>query len=168
MIIRSIRSLNFLTLNFISKENKHEMDMQSAYIWTSRTSNVQFSRTFFDFNACDRIVWICISLWVFSYKFLQYFENTFFRRLVYYDFYTFNWQRFHSNYSRFFQRLYPLDVKLAIKCIQTSRKEKFRKQPVAILFKNDRSTRHMFCTIFVSLSVAKILENPVWSSSYLL
>ena len=28
--------------------------------------------------------------------------------------------------------------------------------------------RHMFCTIFASLSVAKILENLVWSSSYLL
>ena len=25
--------------NFITEENKHEMDMQRAYIWTSRTSN---------------------------------------------------------------------------------------------------------------------------------
>ena len=33
---------------------------------------------------------------------------------------------------------------------------------------NACSVRHMFCTIFVSLSVAKILENHVRSSSYLL
>ena len=57
------------------------------------------------------IIWSFILLWVFSYKFLQYFENTFFRTLVYNDFY---WERFYSNYSRFFQRL-SLHVKLAIK-----------------------------------------------------
>ena len=61
-----------------------------------------------------------------------------------------------------------LHVKLAIKCIQNSRKERFHNQPVVILFKNDCFVRHMFCTIFVSLSVAKILEKYVRSSSYLL
>ena len=29
-----------------------EMDMQREYIWTSRTSNAQFSYVFFGFNAC--------------------------------------------------------------------------------------------------------------------
>ena len=37
------RSLNFLTPNFILEEKKHKMDMQMAYIWTSITSNAQFS-----------------------------------------------------------------------------------------------------------------------------
>ena len=31
---------------FIQEENKHEMDMWRAYIWTSRTSNAQFSYAF--------------------------------------------------------------------------------------------------------------------------
>ena len=61
-----------------------------------------------------------------------------------------------------------LACKLSIKCIQTSRKEKFHKQPVITLFRNDFSVRYMFCTIFVSLSAAKILEKHVRSSSYLL
>ena len=47
-------------------------------------------------------------------------------------------------------------------------KRKFNKQPAAILFRNDCSVRHMFCTIYVSLSVAKILVKHVRSSSYLL
>ena len=38
---------------------------------------------------------------------------------------------------------------------------------VAIFFKNDCSVRHTFYTIFFSLSVAKILEKHVPSSSYL-
>ena len=61
-----------------------------------------------------------------------------------------------------------LHVKLAIKCIQNSKKKKINKQSVVILFKNDCSVRHMFYTIFVSLSVAKILEKRIQSSSYLL
>ena len=48
------------------------------------------------------------------------------------------------------------------------KKRKFNKQPVAILFRNDCSVRHMFCRIYVSLSMAKILEKHVRSSSYLL
>ena len=55
-------------------------------------------------------------------------------------------------------------VKLVLKCIQTSRKEKFHKQSVVILFQNDCS---VFCTIFVSLPVAKILAKHVRGSSYL-
>ena len=52
------------------------------------------------------IIWSCIWLWVISYKFLQYFENTFFRTLVYDGFYKFKRERFHSIYSGFFQSLY--------------------------------------------------------------
>ena len=49
-----------------------------------------------------------------------------------------------------------LHVKLAIKCIQTSRKEKFHQQSVVILLKNFvRHVRHMLCTTFVPLSVPK-------------
>ena len=51
------------------------------------------------------------------------------------------------------------DVKLEIKCIQTSREKKFHKQSVVILLKNGCSVRYMFCTIFVPLSVAKALKN---------
>ena len=85
-------------------------------------------------------------------KFVQYFENTFFRLFVYDGFYKFNWERFHSNYSSFTDS--TLHVKLAIKCILTSAKEKFDKQPVVNVFKNDCSVRRIFCTIFVSLSVS--------------
>ena len=46
-------------------------------------------------------------------------------------------------------------------------KRKVHKQPVVILLKNNCSVRHMFCTILVSLSVAKILEKHIRSSSYL-
>ena len=49
---KSIRSLNFLTPNFIPQENKLETGMGRAYIWTSMTSNAQFSHAVFDFNAC--------------------------------------------------------------------------------------------------------------------
>ena len=45
-------------------------------------------------------------------------------------------------------------------------KRKAIKQPVVMLFKNDCSVRHMFCRVFISLSVAKILEKHVRSSSY--
>ena len=47
-----IRYLNFITPNFIPEENKQEMDMQRAYIWTSRTPNAQFLYTPFGFNVC--------------------------------------------------------------------------------------------------------------------
>ena len=43
---------NFLTPNFTLKENKHEIDVQKAYIWTSRTSNAQLSYVILGFNAC--------------------------------------------------------------------------------------------------------------------
>ena len=38
---------------------------------------------------------------------------------------------------------------------------------MVILFKNGCSVRHMFSTVFVSISVAKIFEKHVRSSSYL-
>ena len=60
-----------------------------------------------------------------------------------------------------------MHVKLEIKCIQTSRKEKFHKQSVVILLKNGCSVKHIFCTIFVPLSVAKVIGKHVRSSSYL-
>ena len=60
-----------------------------------------------------------------------------------------------------------MHVKLEIKCIQTSRKEKFHKQSVVILLKNGCSVKHIFCTIFVPLSVAKVTGKHVRSSSYL-
>ena len=67
--------------------------------------------------------------------------------------------------TQILSKIVYLPVKLAIKCIQTSRKEKLRKQPMVILC-NGCSARHMFCTIFVSSSGAKILEKQVRSSSY--
>ena len=47
-----MRSLGFLSPNFIPEENKHEMDMQREYIWMSRTPNAQFLYAIFDFNVC--------------------------------------------------------------------------------------------------------------------
>ena len=58
-----------------------------------------------------------------------------------------------------------MHVKLEIKCIQTSRKEKFPKQSVVILLKNGCSVRYMFCTILAPLSVAKGLEKHIRNSS---
>ena len=65
-------------------------------------------------------------------------------------------------------KIVSLHVKLAIKCIQTSKKEKFHKQSAVIWFKKDCSVRHMFYKIVVSLSVTKILAKHIRSSSYLL
>ena len=45
--------------------------------------------------------------------------------------------------------------------------EKFRKQPVVVLLKNDCSIRHIFCSIIVPLFEAKILEKHFRSSSFL-
>ena len=58
-------------------------------------------------------------------------------------------------------------VQLEIKCMQTSRKEKSHTLPVVILVKNGCSVKHKFCTIFVPLSVAKVLEKHVRRSLYL-
>ena len=69
---------------------------------------------------------------------------------------------------RILSKIVSLHVKLAIECIQTSTKEMFHKQPVVIWIKNDCRVRHKLCTIFVYLSVAKMLEEHVRSSSYLL
>ena len=67
-----------------------------------------------------------------------------------------------------FKDCMSLHVKLEIKCIQILRKENFHKQSVIIWLKNGCSVRHMLCTIFVPLSVTKILEKHVRSSSYFL
>ena len=97
------------------------------------------------------IIWSCILLWVFSYKFLQYYKNTFFRTIVYDGFYKIRLLKILKQLLVILSKIASFHVKLAIKCIQTSRKEKFHKQPVVILFKNDCSVRHMFCIIFVYL-----------------
>ena len=47
-------------------------------------------------------------------------------------------------------------------------KRKVPQVSVLILRKNGCSVRHMFCSIFVPFSVAKVLEKHVESSSYLL
>ena len=47
-------------------------------------------------------------------------------------------------------------------------KRKFRIQSVVILLKNGCSVRHIFCTIFVPLFIAKVLEKHIGSSSYLI
>ena len=71
-----------------------------------------FRKQFLVFMSADIVaklhptIWSCIWLWVISFKFLQYFENTFFRTLVYDGFYKFKRERFHSIYSGFFQSLY--------------------------------------------------------------
>ena len=51
--------------------------------------------------------------------------------------------------------------------MQTLRQEKFHIQSVVILFKNVCSVRHLFCTIFAPLYVAKVLKKHVGSSWYL-
>ena len=55
-------------------------------------------------------------------------------------------------------KILSLHVKLEIKCIQTSRKERFHLYLVVILLKNGSSIRHMFCKIFVPLFMTKALE----------
>ena len=81
MKAKIVRTLNFHALNFIPEENKHEMDMQKTYIWTSRSHSF---RTILVLMCADILAKLhptissCISLWVFSYKLLQYFENIFF------------------------------------------------------------------------------------------
>ena len=45
-------------------------------------------------------------------------------------------------------------------------KKKFHKKSAVILLKNGCSVRHMFCAIFVPLSVAKVLARYVQSSLF--
>ena len=150
------------------------MDMQRAYIWTSKTSNAKFSYAFFGFNArghSNQITPYYLKLY-FAVSVFLYVPPIFRKHLFLEHFCT---MTSISSIEKDSIAVTPdsfkdifLHVKLAIKWIQTSKKEKFHKQPVVILFKNDCSVRYMFCTIFASLSVAKILENHVESSSYLL
>ena len=72
-----------------------------------------------------------------------------YRTLVCDIFHKFNWEKFHSNYS------------IVTACNirnQSSRKEMFDKKPVVAFLRNDRSVRHIFPTIFISLSVTKVLK----------
>ena len=102
--------------------------------------------------------------------FLVSFSNvlkiSFFRSLAYDGLYKFNKEGLHSNFLRF-SLILSLDVKLEIKNIQSSRQKKFHKQPVVVLLKNFCSIRHMFCTIFIPLSVAKSFEKHVRSGSFI-
>ena len=50
---KSMRTLNFLSPNFIPDENKHQMDIQREYIWTSKMLNVQFPYAIFGFDVCQ-------------------------------------------------------------------------------------------------------------------
>ena len=75
-----------------------------------------------------------------SCKFLQYFENNFLEHLRTMASISSNGKDYIASTRDSFKACI-LAVKLAIKCIQTSRKEKFHKQPVVILFKNDCSVR---------------------------
>ena len=118
---------------------------------TSRTSNVRLSYAHFGSGVCGNfnqitpyyLKWISS---IFSSKFLQYFKNTFFRTLVYGDFLASSIEKDSLATTRdSFE-----DCILACK--------NFHKQSLVILFKNGCSVRHMFCVIFVPLSVAKILE----------
>ena len=104
---------------------------------------------------------------MFSYKIPKYFENTFLENTCVQWLLKVPLKKITSQLLEILSKIVFLHVKLAIMCIQSSKKETFHKQPVGFLFKNNCSVRHMFCTIFVSLSVAKILEKYVKSSSYL-
>ena len=72
-----------------------------------------------------------------------------YRTLVCDIFHKFHWEKFHSNYSI---------VKACNIGNQSSRKEMFDKKPVVAFLRNDRSVRHIFPTIFISLSVTKVLK----------
>ena len=65
-------------------------------------SNIRLLYLVFTSDACGHIdlitTWSHISVLVFSFKFIQYFQKVFFRIFVYDGFHKFNWERFHSNY----------------------------------------------------------------------
>ena len=105
------------------------------------------------------IISSCISLWVFSYKFLQYF-NIFVEHLC--------TMTSVSSIQKDSTATTPDSFKDCILTCkinnQVHKNFEKRKVPQAgsgNLFKNDCSARHMFCTIFVSLSVAKTLQKHV-------
>ena len=54
---------------------------------------------------------------------------------------------------------------LEIKCIQNSRKKKFHKLLVVVLLKIGCFVKHMLCTIFAQLSLAKTLEKHLLSKA---
>ena len=110
------------------------------------------------------IIWSCISLWMFPYKLPQFGKCLYLEHLCTMASIS-SLKKDYIAPTRDSFKIVSLHVKLVIKCIQTSRKEKFHKQRVVILFKNDCSVRHMFCTTFVSLSVAKNLAKHVQSRS---
>ena len=126
------------------------MNMQKAYIWLPVRQMDNFSTQFLGVLSLGilaklhPITLICIWVLIFSCRFLQYFENTFFRTLVHDGFFKFNWDSIVTTRHSF------KDCILAYKL-----REKFFKQSVVILLISDCSVRHMFCTIFAPLSVAK-------------
>ena len=80
MKAKSIRFLDFLTPNFIPEENKREMDTQKTNMWRPGRE-MQFSYAILGqmssgiLAKLHPIIWYCLSVWVFSWKFLQYFQN---------------------------------------------------------------------------------------------
>ena len=163
---KSIRSLNFLTSYFILEENNYEMEMQRAYIWTSRMSNAQFSYSSFGFDFCGR-----------SSQITPFYLKLYFTAAIFlYALPIFRKQLFLEHLCTIGSicsiekdtmdttRDSLKDCILACKISNQVQyklweKKSSHKHFVVILFKNDCSVRHMFCTIFLSLSVGKILRS---------
>ena len=128
------------------------MDMQKTYIWRPGRQIHSFCKQFLGLMSLGilaklhPIIWSCISVWLLSCKFLQHFENTFFKNTCVRLLLQLRLRKIPSQLLEIFQKIVSLSVKLEIKC-RKWRKERFQKQPVVILFKNDSSVRHMFCTI---------------------
>ena len=162
---------NFLTPNFTLEENKHEIDVQKAYIWTSRTSNAQLSYAILGFNACghsSQIVPYYLKLY-FTVGVFLYVSPIFQKYIFLGHLGTMTSKCTIEKDSIATTPHYFKDCILACKIsnqVHTNfEKKTFHKQPVVILFKNDCYVRHMSCTMFVSLSVTKILEKHIRSSS---
>ena len=103
-----IRSLNMLTPKLIREENKREMNMQKIYIWHPGCQKHDFRTQFLGLMSAGilaklhPITWHCISVWVFFVSSSNISKTYFFRTLVYHGFFRLKWERFNSNYSRFF------------------------------------------------------------------
>ena len=106
-----------------------------------------------------------------KHNFLQYFDNTYFRNLVYDGFFKFSWERFHD-LLEILLNIVSLHLKSETKYTQTSKKETFHKQSVVILLKYGCSVRHMFCTnLFIYLwpkffkNTFEVVHTSNWSFS---
>ena len=136
----------------------------------SRTSNAQFSYAFFGFNACGH------SSQITPYYLKLHFDVDVFLEVppIFRKHLLMTMMASIRSIEKDSIATTPDSFKDCILACKVSNqvhtnfeKRDVHKQPVAILFKNDCSVRHMFCTIFVSLSVAKILKKHVRSRSYL-